>query len=275
MDLQAYLDRIGFVGAPTPDHATLKAIHRAHVLAIPYENLDVQLGRAVTRAPADAYDKIVTRRRGGWCYEMNGLLGWALEEIGFNVKRLAGAVMRETRGDDAIGNHLVLLVTIGDNLWIADAGFGDGPVDAAPLADGPTQGNIFDCAFDSLSDERGWRRYINDPRLSATSYDFNVSIDDEALLEGQCRHLQSSPQSPFMQTAVVQRWTPEAHWSLRGRVLRRVSLSGAEKSLVASAEDYVRILDQRFGLELPEAASLWPKILARHEEIFAVTDWSA
>jgi N-hydroxyarylamine O-acetyltransferase len=72
MDLQAYFDRIGFAGPARPDLATLRAIHRAHLLAVPYENLDVQLGRPVTLDPAHAFDKIVRRRRGGWCYEMKG-----------------------------------------------------------------------------------------------------------------------------------------------------------------------------------------------------------
>src|SRR5687767_1260505 len=99
MDIQAYFDRVGFTGVARPDLATLKVLHRAHALAISYENLDVQLGRPVTTDPAAAFEKIVRRGRGGWCYEMNGLLGAALDEIGFEVTRLAGAVMRSVRGD--------------------------------------------------------------------------------------------------------------------------------------------------------------------------------
>src|SRR6185503_6394389 len=99
MDLQAYLDRIGFAGEARPDLATLTALHRAHLLAIPYENLDVQFGTPVTIEPAAAFEKIVTRGRGGWCYEMNGLFGAALDEIGFQVTRLAGGVRRDLMGE--------------------------------------------------------------------------------------------------------------------------------------------------------------------------------
>src|SRR5579862_4517964 len=133
MDLGAYLDRIGFRDEPRPDLGTLKALHRAHLLAVPYENLDVQFGRALTIEPHAAFDKIVTRRRGGWCYEMNGLLGAALDAVGFKVTRLAGAVMREVVGDAVIGNHLVLLVDLDGQPWIADVGFGDGSLDPFPL----------------------------------------------------------------------------------------------------------------------------------------------
>src|SRR3954451_21382564 len=99
MELAAYLARIGYAGPVRPDLSTLRAVHRAHLQAIPYDSLDVQLGRPLTLDPAAAYDKIVRRRRGGWCYEMSGLLGWALGEIGFSVPRMAGAAMRAERGD--------------------------------------------------------------------------------------------------------------------------------------------------------------------------------
>src|SRR5262245_14404995 len=118
MDLQAYFDRIGFTGTARPDIATLRALHRGHALSISYENLDVQLGRPVTIDPADAFDKIVRRGRGGWCYEMNGLLGAVLQEVGFKVTRLAGGVHRATRGPAAVGNHLVLLVDLDEGPWI-------------------------------------------------------------------------------------------------------------------------------------------------------------
>ena len=99
MDLQAYLDRIGFKGPVRPDLATLRAVHRAHQYAVPFENLDVQLRRPVVLDIEPNYDKIVRRRRGGWCYEMNGVMGWALREIGFDVMRMGAGVMRETVGD--------------------------------------------------------------------------------------------------------------------------------------------------------------------------------
>src|SRR5258707_7305951 len=109
MDLKAYFDRIEFRGEARPDLATLRTLHRAHLRAIPYENLDVQLGRTVTTDPEAAFDKIVTRRRRGWCYEMNALFGAVLVQIRFKVTRIASAATRATTGDSAIGNHPLLL----------------------------------------------------------------------------------------------------------------------------------------------------------------------
>ena len=151
MDLAAYFDRIGFTAEARPDLATLRALHRAHLLSIPYENLDVQLGRPLTIDPEAAFDKLVTRRSGGWCYEMNGLLGAALDEIGFKVTRMAGAVMREVRGDAAIGNHLVLRVDLGEP-WIADVGLGDGTLEPYRLRAGPMESGGYSFRLEALDD---------------------------------------------------------------------------------------------------------------------------
>lgn len=267
MNLSEYLRRIGFAGAPAPDLATLKAVHRAHVEAIPYEDLDVQFGAPVSRAPEAAYDKIVTRKRGGWCFEMNGLLGWALEEIGFDVVRLAGGVVREFKGEQAVGNHLVLIVRL-DEPWVADAGFGDGLIEPVPLRAGAFVNGALECALEQM--EGGWWRYHNDPRGAAPSFDFHLDVRDEALLEDRCQWLQTHPDSPFVQTAVVQRWQDGEHLSLRGRVFQRLSAGGGKHVHILEDERaFQRALKDDFRLDLPEAASLWPKICARHEEVFA------
>jgi N-hydroxyarylamine O-acetyltransferase len=268
MQLQAYLDRIGFEGTPRPDLDTLTRLHRGHLYAVPYENLDVQLGRPVTRDPAAAFDKIVRRRRGGWCYEMNGLLGWALDEIGFSLTRLAGGVHRMVRGDEVVGNHLVLLVDLAGEPWIADTGFGDGPLEPYRLREGGFRQAGFDFRLERL--DGGWWRLHNHP-WGAPTFDFATTPADPALLEARCRWLQSAPESNFVLNAVVQRHTPGAILQLRGRGLRRVAPIGLEEHLIASAEEYVAVLAAEFDLDLPEAAGLWPRICARHDELFAAT----
>ncbi len=265
MNIAQYLQRIGYCGPVRADAQTLKAIHRAHVQAIPYENLDVQFETPVTRGAGAAFDKIVTRRRGGWCYEMNGLLSWALEDIGFKVERLAGAVDRENRGDSAVGNHLVLIVDL-DGPWLADAGFGDGLIEAIPLKAGEFKNGPFQCRIEDIGG--GWLRYHNDPLGGGPAFDFNRNVTDEALLENLCRFLQTSDQSPFVQNAVIQRWSPEEHISMRGRVFTRIGFGGKSVETIDTAQDYVRVLRERFNLDHPDAAGLWPKICARHDEVF-------
>ena len=126
MKLQPYLDRIEYGGPVEPNVDTLAALQEAHVCSVPFENLDVQLGRSLTTRIEDAYEKIVASNRGGWCYEQNGLFGWALSKIGFNVTRIAASVMREQKGAASEASHLCLLVESPESKtrYLADVGFG-------------------------------------------------------------------------------------------------------------------------------------------------------
>ena len=266
MDLSAYLARISFAGTPQPDAATLFALHRAHLEAIPYEALDVQLGAALTIDPGAAFDKIVTRGRGGWCYEMNGVFGAALEAIGFKISRLSGAVRRDAMGDVQIGSHLVLVVDL-DRPWLADVGFGDGLVEPVPLVAGPIRQSVFDFRLEDLGD--GWWRFHNHAEGGARSFDFNRAVTDEALRAARCAFLQTSPDSVFVQNAVAQIHGGGAMAMLVNRTLKRVSAAGVTREYVADAASYVRVLRETFAIDLPEAATLWPRIVARHDAIQA------
>jgi N-hydroxyarylamine O-acetyltransferase len=256
MDLQAYLARIEYDGSPRADLETLRGVLRAHGRTIPYENLDVLLGRRLTTDPEAAYTKLVTRRRGGWCYEMNGVLGLALQAIGFPVTRL--------RGDGTgAGSHLVVTVDLDGQRYVTDVGFGDGPPEPYPLVEGEFRQDGFTYRVERQADGR-W--YLHNHRLGMVP---GVTLDgpDEAALAEQCAFLQSSPTSPFVQNAVVTRRGPGCVLTMLGRVLRTIRPDGAEKVLLHSADEYVATLEKSFGLALPEAAALWPAICARHEQI--------
>jgi len=266
MDIDAYLARIALSRRPAPDLAGLRALHRAHLLAIAYENLDVQLGREVGTARPPIYDKIVTRRRGGWCYEMNGMLGWALDALGFRVTRATGSVMREAMGDAQNGNHLVLRVDLDEGVYLADVGFGDGPIEPIKVAVGAGGEPGFE--YSVARADGDWWRLNNHPRGAAKSFDFHLAPADETLLAEKCRFLQSAPVSPFVQNLVAQRYTPRGLSILRGRVLRRLAADATSEVLIASADELVAVLKSEFDLDVPQAASLWPKIAARHDAMF-------
>src|SRR5579871_4953685 len=129
-DLAAYLSRIDVAGPVAPDAATLRELHRAHQRTVPFENLSIHLPEPISLTEADLLDKIITRRRGGFCYELNGGFALLLEAIGFTVSRVAGRV----HGKDGLGppfDHLALIVGTADDSatddrgpWLADVGFG-------------------------------------------------------------------------------------------------------------------------------------------------------
>ena len=268
MDLSAYLQRIRFDGSVLPDLATLKAIHRAHQYAIPFENLDVLLRRPVVLDLEASYDKIVRQRRGGWCYELNGVMGWALKEMGFEVMRVSAGVMRVQAGDAQLGNHLCLLVRL-DQPYLVDVGFGGSLAEPLPLAASEREDRPYRLELGELGD--GYWRFTETAHGEgdAFSFDFRVAPADEALLLRKCEFLQTDRASPFIQNLVAQRRTADTHLSLRGRVLAAIHATRIDKKLLKSAAELITTLRDRFDLDVPEAAALWPSICARHKVLFA------
>jgi N-hydroxyarylamine O-acetyltransferase len=265
MDLAAYLDRIRFTGTVQPDFATLRALHLAHQRVVPFENLDVQLRRPLGIGVEAAYEKIVRRRRGGWCYEMNGVMGWALREIGFDVTRISAGVMRDHPDDVDWGNHLCLLVRL-DQPYLVDVGFGGSLSEPIPLQAAAREDRPYRIALSRINGDH-WR-FTEDTHDAPFTFDFHAAPADEALFARRCKYLQSDPASPFIQNLVVQRRAGDTHFSLRGRVLTTLRWRESEKRLLASADELVATLQERFDLDVPEAATLWPAVCARHEVVF-------
>lgn len=264
--LKDYLDRIGFSGAPRADLATLRALHRQHLLSIPYENIDVLLRRPLTVDVAAAREKLIAGRRGGWCYEMNGVFGWALNEIGFDVTRVAGGVLRDVMGEETVGSHLVLMVQL-DGPYLADVGFGDGLFEPTALRAGEIDQRGFVSRLEWL--EEGWWRFHNHQHGGAPRFDFQPQAAQPGALEKRCAYLQSSEASPFTQNLVVQR-----HFSDRVEILRnsmRVTVTPHAQNLrmLESAEALASELCETFGLDVPEAPALWPLAERRGREMLA------
>ncbi len=122
MDVDAYVEWIGFGGEPMADLPTLTLLQRLHMTAVPFENLHVAQGIHLTTDAAASIDKIVEQGRGGWCFELNGAFAALLEAIGFDVRLLGAAVLLD--GPSAVVEHLALEVTV-DQPYLVDVGFGD------------------------------------------------------------------------------------------------------------------------------------------------------
>lgn len=263
--LAAYLARISISGALAADRATLDAIVRAHVEKIPFENLDVQLGRPLTTDPDAAFAKLVEARRGGWCYEHNGVLGAALAAIGFDVTRVAAGVMRQVRGDDCMGSHLCLLVQCNGPLLV-DAGFGSWLGAPVPLERGQWRHDPLPVALD-LTEDAMWRVSVSLGK-AAMSYDFKAEPADEAQLSALCHWQAHDAASVFVQNLTAQRRDDDRYLMLRGKVLTVTSQPGEEQRELVSGDELVATLRDVFLIDVPEAATLWPAIEARHEALF-------
>ncbi len=264
MKLDDYLARIEYLGPVAPTLSCLTEIHRQHLLTIPYEDLDVQLGRALNLDIQRTFEKIVVRRRGGWCYEMNGLLGWALREIGFEVTRVLGGMHRSLAGDDAMGNHLVIRVDL-DGPMIADTGMGDGVLEPMRLEVG--SGVQADRQFRLEELDDGYWRFHNHPGTSPADFDFLPARPaDEGRLARTCSNLQDDGDSIFRQNLICMQ--PDGTRGTKALIGRVLALPGEEKKLLESADALCDALDTVFGLRDPEFQSLWPQVVARHADLF-------
>ena len=266
--LDAYYARIGIDAPPAPDLAALRAIHRAHALAFTWEASDAFLQQPEGGIdPALAFERMVTGRRGGWCYHMNGLLGAALAGAGFRVRRLCGAVHRALIGDAVIGNHLALRVELEDGPWLVECALGDAMPAPVPLRIGRYEEGFLDCALEAA--DGGWLRYRNHRHGMASSFDFRPEGEDEATLAAMEVWMRTDPGSPFTGTLVLMRHFPDRVESLTNRTRRTLTADGIGERILADEADFARELAGTFGIDHPDVPALWAKtgaVLAAAQE---------
>lgn len=240
IDVTGYLARIGHRGPVRVDTDTLVALHRAHLAAVPYENIDIQLGRPVSIDPAALSDKIVRRRRGGFCFELNGAFGSLLGALGFTVRFVRCAVNVHRDGPAAWGNHLALLVSTPDGWLLADVGFGDGFLSPLPLAIGTyPQGPL---TYQMRRDLSGTWRMVHHPAGTTPGYEFRTDPLALSDFTDRCAELATAPGSSYVRTLVVQRPYPDHALALRARSLVRMSPTGVTRRTLADRDELAAAL---------------------------------
>lgn len=255
--IDAYLARVGLPRPQEADLGFLRALHRAHLLTFSFEALDAFMGWRSGFAPAAAFAKMVEGRRGGWCFEMNGLFGEVLAGLGYRVTRLCGGVNREILGDLAIGNHLTLRVDL-DQPWLAEVGVADAIIAPVPLAVGPIRQRGFD--FSITTADGGWLRFNNHVRGIAKSFDFRPDHQNETALIAAHGWLMQNPASPFTGALAVLRHTETGYVALHNDRLRRVTATEDSEQRLTSADQLAELLDTVFDLDVPQVAKVWDRI---------------
>jgi len=256
--LSLYFARIGIAPPARPDLEGLRAIHRAHAHAFTWEAADAFLMRPEGGIePGRAFEKMVTGRRGGWCYEMNGLLGAALSAAGFAVTRLCGGVHRATFGEVMVGNHLSLRVDLDDRPWLVEAGLGDALPAPVPLREGVQDDGFLNCAIQPADGD--WLRYVNQRHGVAPSFDFRNLPADEAVLEAKEVWMRTDPGSPFTGALSIMRHYPGRVESLVNRTRRTLTVEGLSERPVADEAEFAAALSDVFQLDHPDVPALWAK----------------
>lgn len=252
LDLKAYLRRIEYAGPLQPTLPVLEALHLAHATHIPFESLDVLLGRPVRLDLASLQEKLVAGGRGGYCFEQNLLLAAALEAVGFEVKHLAARVRH--RGDKPLARtHMLLLVRIGGADYIADAGFGgEGLLLPVPFRAG-TECRHYAWTYRVVEEQAGqWLLQSRRGPGWANLYSFGLEPQTLPDYEMANHYTATHPDSPFVRTLIVQLPTPEARHSLRSLELSIDRGEGRIERRVLAGDDALRdTLAALFGLRFP------------------------
>jgi N-hydroxyarylamine O-acetyltransferase len=242
-----YSQRIGIIRPASADAEVLRLMHRAHQMAVPFENLSIHLGEPISLVEDDLIGKIVTRRRGGFCYELNGAFAFLLEALGFEVTRVAARVY----GGGGLGppfDHLALVVgpADGSGPWLVDVGFGS------------------HSTYPLLLDER---RDQQDPAgrfliAAADGGDLDVLKDGEPQyrLERRARKLedfvptcwwqQTAPQSHFRASVICSRLTEDGRISISGRTLIRTRAQTKTENHLPNDTAVLAAYREHFGIGL-------------------------
>ena len=250
--IDAYLERIGYHGPREPTAETLRAVHRAHVYAVPFENLDIHLGRFIPIAVAPAFDKVVGARRGGYCYELNPLFHALLTGLGYEVTVCAAHIM--LRGDGHPFDHVTLIVHLDGADWLADVGNGR-QAPPMPLADGAAA-DWGDGTGRFRIERRGAEFVVLGSRGQSgfeTIYGFRPQPRELAEFEDRSRWTQTSPDSVFTKAPLCTLPVSGGRVTVSGLNLIRTTGEAVETSRMTPAEREA-LLKRRFGIDLGGAA---------------------
>jgi N-hydroxyarylamine O-acetyltransferase len=251
-DLKRYLARIGFQGEAKADLATLTELMQLQLRRVPFENLDVQAGQVVSLVPEDIVQKTVAHRRGGYCYEVNGLFSMALEALGIAHFFVAARPMfyAERRPK----THMAILVKLADQDWLCDLGFGSYGL-RAPLSMGVLDTEVHQdedkFMLSQLPDQEYLLQACIDGQWTA-QFSFSP-VAQEWLDFSPVNYLNSThPESIFVKQLLVILQTPEGRKILSGTVLKNWSHGILTQRVLAQSE-LPAVLRDAFGIDVP-----WP-----------------
>lgn len=259
MDAETYLARIGIDPSTvdSPNLETLERIQRAHVTAVPFENLSIvgdpygdREGAGVVLSMTHLYEKIVERERGGYCFELNGLLHWLLAELGYDVERVAARVM----SDDSVtppANHHTNVVRL-DRRYVVDAGMGTPTMRRPTPLDGTSRTDEIGVEWRITESDRPDETYQSEYREPggeewSRRYVFSDVPRELDYFEATNDYLQSAPESTFTGDPIVSIATEEGHRKLSGTTLTE-TIGTEKRERTVSDGKWHATLEREFGL---------------------------
>lgn len=250
LNLEAYLTRIGYDGGLDRSLSVLESLHLAHATHIPFENLDILLGRPIRLDLESLQAKLVGGGRGGYCFEQNLLFAAVLRRLGFSVRQLAARVRYRTR-EVLPRTHMLLLVDFEDSTWLADVGFGaEGLLLPVPFGTG-REARQFAWTYRVAQDGSQWVLQLLRDGAWMDLYAFTLEPQQVVDYEVANHYTSTFPASRFVQTLTVQLPSPEGRTTLRDRELIVDRGGGVKSRVLASDEELLDVLATTFGLRFP------------------------
>jgi len=248
IDINAYLRRLDYDGPRTPTVETLRGLHRAHMLTAPFENLDISLGRPIVCAEDRFFDKIVLQRRGGFCYELNGLFAALLRALGFDVTLLSARVC-DGGSPGPEFDHMALLVSL-EERWLADVGFGDSFIEPLRLDEAGEQVQR-GVAYRVAHDGETWTMNERQPSADwVVMYQFTLQPRQLADYAEMCHWQQTSPESSFTRKRLCSRATEAGRVTLSDLKLIITQNGARQEHALAGEDDFRAVLREHFGVVL-------------------------
>lgn len=265
VNLGAYFDRVGYAGPRDASLGTLRLLHALHPAAIPFENLDPLLGRRVRLDLESVQRKLLSSRRGGYCYEQNGLFAAVLTALGFRLTTLAARVVYgRLNPAGARRSHMLLKIDMPDGTYLADVGFG-GQSPSAPLRLDTTIEQRTPHGLYRVSRSRDWFELLAhlDGEWRAL-YRFTLEEQSPEDHEMANWYVSTHPDSEFRSLLFVARHPPGKRLTLLGNQFTIRDLSGAsETRVLGSPEEIASVLEQDFLIHLPQPRNELLPALAR------------
>lgn len=246
MDLNAYLKRINHPRPVVPSAEILRSLQRAHLQTVPFENLSIHAGEPIVLEDGALFTKIVARRRGGFCYECNGLFAALLRTLGFDVTMLSAEVANPHGGYSQPFDHMALMIS-GPQRWLVDVGFGDSFVEPLLLDERSVQ--VEGKRAYKIVDEDGWLILMRlDMDVWTPQYRFTLQAYEYADFAEMCHYHQTSPESHFTQKRICSRATESGRITLSE--MRLIETRGDERHerVLANQEEYDAALQEHFGI---------------------------
>ena len=248
MNIEAYLKRINYHGSLEPSAETLRALQVAHLKTVPFENLSIHANEPIVLEENALFAKIVERRRGGYCYEANGLFAALLRALGFEVAMLAAGVAKKEGGFGPQFDHMTLMVTLAER-WLADVGFGDSFLEPLLLdsRDEQVQGTRSFRIVDDGDQLIMMRR--NDGADWEPQYRFTLQPYTFADYEETSIWHQTSPDSHFTKNRICSLATDDGRLTLSDmRLITTGPQQLRHEQTLTTQEEYDRILHDQFGI---------------------------